>query len=107
MTFDIGSNLAGVLTALISMFAAIAAAYFAYKGGQKSASASVSSASASKSASDASDTATSTHELVDGRMTELLNLTRQAATAVGVAQGTAAAAVAPTPPAIGPSGPTP
>ena len=66
MTIDIGSNLAAVLMALIAALGSFVAAFFAFKANTNS---------------------TSTHSLVDGKMTELLTVSKDAARAQGVIAG--------------------
>ena len=68
MTFDIGSNLAAVLMALIAAFGSFVAAFFAYKANTKTAA---------------------THDLVNGRMTQLLTTTNAISRAQGVTAGLA------------------
>ena len=68
VTFDIGSNLAAVLMALIAALGSFIAAFFAYKANTKS---------------------TATHNLVNGRMTQLITATNAISRAQGVAAGVA------------------
>ena len=68
MTIDIGSNLAAVLMALIAALGSFIAAYFAYRANTQS---------------------TTTHALVNGRMTQLLTSTNAISRAQGVAAGVA------------------
>src|ERR1035437_4795102 len=74
MTFDIGSNLAAVLMALIAALGSFIAAYFAYKANTKS---------------------TATHDLVNGRMSQLLTATNAISRAQGVKAGVAGDLVVP------------
>jgi molybdopterin-biosynthesis enzyme MoeA-like protein len=68
VTFDIGSNLAAVLMALIAAAGSFVAAFFAYKASNKT---------------------IATHNLVNGRMTQLLTTTNAISRAQGVAAGVA------------------
>ena len=74
MTFDIGQNLTTVLIALLAAIPAIIAAWFARKAQQQS---------------------SVTGSQVNGRMTELLNLTRVASHNEGLALGQTGAVAAP------------
>ena len=66
MTIDIGSNLAAVLMALIAALGSFIAAWFAYKANTQS---------------------STTHALVNGRMTQLLTSTNAISRAQGVTAG--------------------
>ena len=68
VTFDIGSNLAAVLMALIAALGSFIAAFFAYKASAKT---------------------VQTHDLVNGRMTQLLTMTNAVSRAQGVQAGVA------------------
>ena len=68
MTLDIGSNLAAVLMALIAALGSFVAAYFAYRANSQS---------------------STTHALVNGRMTQLLTSTNAISRAQGVTAGIA------------------
>ena len=72
-TVEIGDNLTGVLIALIAGIPAIIAAFYAWK--------------ANTTAASAVGKAVQTHDLVNSRMTELLELTRKSSRAEGVAIG--------------------
>jgi hypothetical protein len=76
MTFDIGQNLTTVLIALLAAIPAIIAAWFARKAQMQS---------------------STTSAQVNGRMTEMLNLTRVASHNEGLALGQAGATAAPLP----------
>ena len=82
MTIDIGPNLVSVIIAIIGAISSIVAAYFASK--------------ASTSANKASVTTTSTHDLVNGRMGELIDATSAVARAQGVSAGLVGDTVVPT-----------
>jgi hypothetical protein len=77
VTIDIGSNLAAVLMALIAALGSFTAAYFAYRANNKS---------------------TATHDLVNGRMSQLLTATNAISRAQGVTAGVAGDLVVPTVP---------
>ena len=78
--FDFGPNITSIFLALITSIAAIIAAYFARNANTKA------DATLAKT--------TETHNLVNGRMDELLALTRTASKAEGISAGVAAATVA-------------
>jgi hypothetical protein len=80
MTIDIGPNIVSVVIAIIGMITSIVGAYFAYK-------AHTSASIASTSATAANASALATGIKVDGRLSELLTISKAASRAEGVVAG--------------------
>jgi len=82
VSFDLGPNLTQIFLAGIAIIPAIIAAYYARKAG-------LAALEAKAVAEDSIVKAVETHDLVNSRMSELLELTRSSARAEGVVEGLA------------------
>lgn len=80
MSFDLGPNLTQIFLALVAIVPAIIAAYYARKAGLQA-------IEAKEVALDSVAKAVETHDLVNSRMSELLEMTRAASRAEGVIEG--------------------